>query len=676
MLKKKYLIIMVFTLLLTGCKSEKIKQVNVKTKDTDNTFIMVKNEESNGELLSEFYVKYEGKDKNKIASNIPAYNMFEYLEGKQSMLIQDYENNLVKYDSEGEKEIIGKELIDSNLESISYKVSSNNETVAYLTDDESLYIKEKDKDKDKVANNVWNYEIDATGKYIYYINNENNLYMYNDGKNEKIASDVYSFKISNNGETVVFLNNEENLYVKNINNEDKEKINSGMVEISSVNIYENGIVTFLNDFDYDDYKGELYIYNGTDKNKIASDVIQYIKKDDKFYFINEEGILYEKALGDDKSNKLLSDVEYMEDIKDGIVYINKDGNIYSKQDNKDAIKLGKNIMSKELLNVANGEEIIYLTENNDLFIGDNKIAQEVINYVFNSEIISYVTKNKEVHSYNLKDKKDTIEIKNAKDYSYIYLEDQLIFSNSLEPYELAGFWEVTPPIDYESEKYVLEFSGNTKLIFHNTDGQKNTTTYKVENSSENYMNIKTKDDDTSITIERKDDKKIYIYIEDFLEEGIKISKSEADKIINKKSKLEDKNTDKVDENTESEIISKDKLSYSIEEDIKSLIESYEYDYVKAVNVGDPSIVYEHLVYNGKLYNEHSNNIYKFFEKGISETLYEANVENIEKINDKEYRVKVYEKIGIIKEGTEEVKEFNSTYIIIDDGEDLLIREML
>lgn len=261
MLKNKYVIPMVCALLLTGCKAENSQQVSVKTQDTDNTFIMIKNEESGDELLSEVYVKYEGKDKNKIASNIPAYNMIEYLEGKKSILIQDNENNLIKYDSEGEKETIGKELIGSDTEAIPYKVSSNNETVAYLTDDESLYIKEKDKDKDKdkVANNVWNYEIDNTGKYIYYVNNENNLHIYSDGNSEKIANDVYSFKISNNGETVVFLNSEENLYVKNINNEDKEKINSGTVEISSVNIYEDGVVTFLSDFDYEDYKGELYI---------------------------------------------------------------------------------------------------------------------------------------------------------------------------------------------------------------------------------------------------------------------------------------------------------------------------------------------------------------------------------------------------------------------------------
>ncbi len=494
------------------------------------------------------------------------------------------------------------------------------------------------------------------------------MYIYNDGNSEKIASDVYSFKISNNGEIVVFLNNEDNLYVKNINSEDKEKINSGTVEISSVKIYEDGIVTFLSDFDYEDYKGELYIYNGIDKNKVASDVIQYIKRDNKFYFINEGGTLYEKSLGDEKSNKLLSDVEYMKSIKDGIVYINKDGNIYSKQDNKEAIKIGKNIMSKELLNIANDEEIIYLTENNDLFVGESKIAQEVINYVYNSEIIAYVTKNKEVHSYNLKEKIDIVEISNAKDYSYIYLEDKLIFSNLLEPYELVGFWEVTPEIG--EGNYIVEFIGNNKKIEYYPNGEKYTTTYKVEYSSENTMSITTKEE-SYITINKKDDNNITLSFDGMTDSATKVSKTDADKVINNISKENEENEDN-EEVTES--INKE--SYNVEEEIKTLIQEYEYDYVEAVNVGDPSLVYKHLVYNGKLYNEHSTNIYNFFEKGISETLYEAKVENIEKINDKEYRVKVYEKYGIIKEGSETVKEFNSTYIVVKDEDKFLIREML
>ena len=66
---------MICALMLTGCNSsESTQQSNNEKQYTDNTFIMIKNEESGDDLLSEIYVKYEGKDKNKIVSDIPAYN--------------------------------------------------------------------------------------------------------------------------------------------------------------------------------------------------------------------------------------------------------------------------------------------------------------------------------------------------------------------------------------------------------------------------------------------------------------------------------------------------------------------------------------------------------------------------------------------------------------------------
>ena len=529
MIKKIYAIPIICTLLLTGCNSKNSEEFNTKIQGNDNTFIMVKNEESGDKILSEIYVKYEGKDKNKIASDIPAYTEISYLEGKQSILFQDDENNLVKYDSDGEEEIIGKELIVEDMVYIPYKVSLNNETIVYLTEDETLYIKENDKDKAKIANNVLSYEIDNTGKYVYYINNENNLYIYSNGDSEKIASDIGYFKVSSDGERVIFLNSEDNLYIKDVNSEDKEKIFSGAVEMPSLKIYEDGTITFLSDFDYEDYKGELYVYDGIDKNHVPSDVIQYIKKDDTFYFINEDSALYEKSLDDEKSNKLLSDVEYIESTNKGIVYVNKDGNIYSKDGNKEPIKIGKNIMSKDLFNIVNGEEVIYLTENNDLFIGENKIAQEVINYVCNLETIAYVTKDKKVHSYNLKDKTDVVEIENAKDYSYVYLENQLVFSNFLEPYELAGFWNVTPEIG--ESNYVVEFSGSNKMLEYYPTGEKNIVKYDIEYSYENAININT-EDGIYISINREDDNNITLSFDGLTDYATKVSKNEADKIIN------------------------------------------------------------------------------------------------------------------------------------------------
>lgn len=526
MLKKIY-IPFICTLMITGCKSNNLNQS--KVQNTDNTFVMIKNENSGDEILSEIYLKYEGKDKNKIASNIPASNKIDYLEGKEAILIQDNDNNLVRYNSEGEKEVIGKNTIQEDEFYTPYKVSEDNETIVYLSEDESLYIKEKDSDKEKISSDVWAYEIDDSGKFVYYLKGDGDLYLYSNGNSEMISKDIHSFIMSSDGEDVVFLNNDETLYFKNINSEDKEKINVENVDISSVDIYPENTITFLSDVDEENYTGELYIYNKDGENKISSDVKDYIKRDNKFYYIDDNSILKEKNLGDKKSKKILSDVDHIIETNDGIMYINKDGNVYYKKDNKDPIKLEKNVLNKEVINIGNNEQLIYLTDNNKLFIGEEEIAKDVSNYVYNSQIIAYLTEDKKIYSYNIKDNSTNLEIDNAKEYSQIYLGDQLIFSNNLESSDLKGLWKLG---NMDTGIMIIEFSGKNKIISSYPGALKNTSTYEVLWSDEDIMEIKEDGDEISMTIEKIDDKYISMTYNGSTQDLLKISKEEADNILN------------------------------------------------------------------------------------------------------------------------------------------------
>lgn len=675
MIRKYSFIPLILVMLLTGCA----KDSNVQVKGEDNTFIMLKSTGTEESDVSDIYVKYEGKDEEKVASDIPRYNKIEYLEGEKSIIIQDEDNNLNKYPSEGDKEKIGSDIISGESSYMSYEVSGNNKTIAYLTDDESLYVKYPDKDKEKVASNVYYYDIDNFGDYIYYKNSENELYSYNNkAEKNKIAVDVDTLKISDDGQNVIFIDVDGSLYIKNINSDEKVKIDSGDIEISSVNFHSDDSITYLNDYNYENSKGELYIYTPKEdsKTKIASDVTSYERKENKFYYITADETLYEKSIDEQKSSMILSDVQYMRLVKDRIVYVNNDEEIYTKDGSKEPTKIGTNIMGIGMLNIINEKEVVYLTKDNELFIGKDKIASEVVNYVNNSKIIAYVTKDKEVHSYNLKNKKDNVEISNAKNYSEIYLEDKLLFSNSLEPYELTGFWSVGSST---YDNFILEFSGSSKLIFYTLEGEKYTINYNVDSSSEDYlfMTGKGEYEDSQITINRVDDKNINITIDDNNENtalgeidvvAIKISKQQVNDFLSKKTESTTNDVDLTED-----IAQETGDAQSL---IKELIKNYEYDYVRAVNSGDFSIVSPYLIYNGKLYNDHLENIYNYYERGISETLYEAKVQGMEKINDREYRVKVYEKIGIIKEGDENVKEFNSTYVIEFDGTEWLIREMI
>ena len=52
MIKKIYVIPIICSLFLTGCNTKNSSQVNSKSQGNDNTFIMVKNEESGDKILS------------------------------------------------------------------------------------------------------------------------------------------------------------------------------------------------------------------------------------------------------------------------------------------------------------------------------------------------------------------------------------------------------------------------------------------------------------------------------------------------------------------------------------------------------------------------------------------------------------------------------------------------
>jgi hypothetical protein len=309
----------------------------------------------------------------------------------------------------------------------------------------------------------------------------------------------------------------------------KKIINLADVDISSVKIYEDDKVMFLGDFDTEHDRGELYIYDGASTTKIASDVVQYINNDEKIYFINDESELCEKSLGSNKSDKLMPDVENLLNIQGGIVFINKDGEIYSKIDDNLPLKIGEYVINKELLNVINNKEIIYLTKNNELYINSNIIAQDVVNYVYNSNIVAYITENNEIHSYNLQESLDVMEIENAKEYSYIYLENELLFYNSLEVDDLVGFWELTPEVG--NGNYIMKFSENKKINYYAYMCNE-IYTYEIDYSWDKVMGVTT-EDGWSFEINKKDDNSIEIISDDLVDCGKRISQLDAYEFIGK-----------------------------------------------------------------------------------------------------------------------------------------------
>lgn len=538
MFKKGLFIVLSLALICTGCSSKNGSKG--KQADRDNSLILLKNDENNSDDMTDVYIKTEGKDEEKIASDVPTYTKKDYINGEQSILIQDKENNLYKYNLKKEKEKIASDLSSDEINSYEFMPSSN--TIAYISSEKSLYVKYDGKDKEKIANDVVLYRMSTDGKFIYYMNTDEELYLYKeDGNKEKISTDIQSFDIVNNKGDVIFINNDDNLYLKSTDKNDKVKISSDVSNLWGVKSNDEEIM-YISEYNYKDLKGELYLYKNNVSEKIASDIRSYKYRDNKFYFINSDDELYEKEIGKEESNKIKSDINYVSFIKDGIVFTNSDGDIYIKKNNKEDEKIGNDMKENSNVSIINDEELLYIKSSGELFLDKDKIASDVIGYSFNSENIAYSTKNKEIHFYNLKTKKDNIEINNVGKYSEVYLGNKLIYSKNLEPKDLNGFWKA-------DEYNIFEFEEPNKIKLYSKSEEESNYTVKYEEESSDSNSIVLKGKDTlskeKFTITKFNSNEISLQVNNVSGTLNKISKEEAEKFIKSiNNKENSENTDK------------------------------------------------------------------------------------------------------------------------------------
>ncbi|EQF24161.1 YARHG domain protein [Clostridioides difficile CD160] len=523
MSKKWLFMVLGLVLICTGCTKNNSKSSQNKG---DNSLILLKSDEDNSDGMTDVYIKTQGKDEEKIASDIPIDTKRDYISGEQSILIQDKENNLYKYNLKKEKEKLASDLISGELNS--YEFIPSSKTMAYISSENSLYVKYDGKDKEKVANDVVLYKVSQDGKYIYYVNTDEELYLYKENEDkEKISTDIKSFDIINNKGDVIFINNDDNLYLKNLDKNDKVKISSDVSNLWGVKSNDEDIM-YISEYNYKDLKGELYLYKNGTSEKIASDIRSYRYRDNKFYFINSDDELYEKEVGKDESKKIKSDIDYISLIKDGIVFRNSDGDIYVKKNNKEEEKIGNDMKENSNLSIINDDKLLYIKSSGELFLDKDKIASDVIGYSFNSENIVYSTQNKEIHFYNMKTKKDKVEMSNIQKYSEIYLENELIYSKNLEPKDLIGFWKAD-----EYNIFEFEEPDKIKLYSKNQEESNYTIKYEVESSDSNSMVLKSKDNSSNekLSVTRYNSNEISLEADNVSGTLNKISKEEADKFI-------------------------------------------------------------------------------------------------------------------------------------------------
>ncbi|WP_462405828.1 TolB-like translocation protein [Gracilibacillus sp. Marseille-QA3620] len=407
----------VCTLLVAGCSN-----ISSSSQQNDDVYVMMKG--------NDLYIKYPEKDSEKVASNVLEESA-SYIDGKGLMFVDD-DYSLYLYE-DGEKQKIANNVSDK---SITYGLSDNSDTIAYLSDEDDLYAIFNGKDKIKVASGISYYKISSDGEHIYYTNEKDDLYCFSsDKQKDKIASEVIYYDISDDGNKIVIYTGGNDLYIRDIEEEDKKKIISDE-EIYYYNmiIDNNGDLAYLTDYDDDDKKGELYFkYRNGISHRIASDVSYFHKQDDSFYVLDVDGNLCVKDIGSKKSKrKLAEEVHKFYVVGEQVYYIDGDDNLFSIKNGKKE-KIGVDISQGEYNYQVStlGENIVFLTKDNELYFNAEKISSDVELFVAYVDKIIYRTDDNALHSVSINKLDKKGEFKNPNSYSSIYYGNQLVYNSIL-----------------------------------------------------------------------------------------------------------------------------------------------------------------------------------------------------------------------------------------------------
>jgi len=377
----------------------------------------------------------------------------------------------------------------------SMSIEQQNDDVYVMMKGTDLYIKYPDKDAEKVASNI----MDGSAHYyddkgLVFIDNDYNLYLYEDGKKEKIAknvSDDYNaYNISANNETFAYLSDDGDLYAI-FKDKDKIKVAS---DVSYYTISSDGeYIYYVNEED------ELYSFTSEEqKDKIASDVDFYYVSNNgkKIVIYTYEDDLYIRDIEEDDKTKVFSgeeiyryvhiddngDLSYLSDYD----YYDGKGELYFKPANGEKIRIASDVTSFQ-----KHDDTFYLLDvDNNLYVKDTdaeqseKLAVDVQQYFVVGNKVYYVDSDDNLF-LNKNGKKEKIGVDvSFGDYLYevSVIEDNIIFLTKDKE-----LYCNTEKVSANVETYVAYVD---RIVYSTTDGALHSVSPKKLDKKKAFENPK------------------------------------------------------------------------------------------------------------------------------------------------------------------------------------------
>ena len=469
----------------------------------------------------------------------PGSKVLMYSNSLDAYLIVDNENyeeysfsgDLYSLNKSGEKN-----LISQNISSFLFttRICESGDDLYYLTNDNTLFKRDKDDtESTEIATNVETVSSKKDDIVIYSTHNSEVYIKINDKDSKKLA-DASSFSVSDDGNKIAYLKN-DGLYCYDVLNESEEIIDnfdtSNFSNISSVKFNKDKGIFYTIDTGADsdiltDYKLKYKAY-GKDSIDIQSNrVYNFIPSSDgkgvyystyskslfskldwetKDHSSYYEGIFYLDLKSNESTKICDSNISKLCLTEEGIFVIDNDDILYKVNSNGNKDRISQDVSYEVFSSYYNIPA--FLNENNELYLGSSKIADNVKKFSCNSKNLAYLTNDNKV--FLVKDKTSELIIDNAKEYDSITFNNIPLYATTFEVSDVVGYFQ-----QEENPNIMISFNENavnfvTDYLDESFDfdtfstlSYSNYLTLTLDNKSETYMTIENVDRN-SIKIDEK-----------------------------------------------------------------------------------------------------------------------------------------------------------------------------
>ncbi len=493
-LKKIYQSIIVFILLLlfvSGCNSinESTSSSKANNNIVQDELLLFINDQAKDHVGS-LYTLDEDENRVRVASKVKE-GQFLILPNSELILYVDEDMDLFLYVDQDTTHMVSRGVDFGSL-----MISGDESTIVYLRNDvNDLYMqnisKKQVEERQRIASDVkyYNYELSYDGKFIYYLDESNSLFVKAEEKQSvEIARDVTWYRISDQNQYAFYENFRGDFYVYTFENEENRRIDVNDV-LNLQLTHDESMIFFIIDFRYDTGRGELFSLDLEDHSLkwIASDVVQFVldPSGDYVYYLNDTERFIVNSLSDGENITIATNAVSFQVAPNAkqVIYRDDLDSLYFRDiDQDENIKLANDVSYKvitdETIYVLNWSNTLsYIDDENNLV----EIEKEVkdLSLSPNRTILAYVTADERI--FFQQGKSEAVEkLSQLDDYSKIYFYNRMLYENLLSINDLVGFWqyEVGP---------LFEITSNNEVIQHEFwELDKYTTTQEINFDGNTY----------------------------------------------------------------------------------------------------------------------------------------------------------------------------------------------